>query len=115
MRTILLALCLFVSCAASADIYSFSLLSAGGNLQGAPGSTIGWGYSIENQSSTLWLVTTGVNSDGFLNATPNLIFDFPVIGPGASATAGLLELTWNASAPIGFVNSGAFDLSAEWW
>jgi hypothetical protein len=30
-------------------------------------------------------------------------------------STGLLALTWGASAPLGFVNAGNFDLSAQWW
>jgi hypothetical protein len=58
-----------------------------------------------------------------MNGTPNLLFDFPDLAPGASVTvpfnastsAGLLELTWDASSPVGLVDSGTFDLSAEWF
>jgi hypothetical protein len=28
---------------------------------------------------------------------------------------GLYELLWDVSAPVGFVNSGNFTLSGEWW
>jgi hypothetical protein len=59
----------------------------------------------------------------FLNGVPNAIFDFPILAPGTNATeifdpnapSGLYELTWDATAHPGFVNSGLFDLSAEWW
>lgn len=123
MRKVLLALCLFAIPALPADIYNFNSLPADGNIAGSPGETIGWGYSLQNQSSALWLVTTELNSSGFLNSTPKLIFDFPAVAPGASVTlpydpssgAGLYEMTWAASAPLGFVNSGTFDLSAQWW
>jgi len=106
-----------------ADDYSFSLLPGSGNVSGAPGSTVGWGYSITNDSSTYWLMTTDLNADPFLNGTPNLIFDFPGLAPGTTVTepfdpiapAGLYELTWDNSAPPGFANSGNFVVSAEWW
>jgi hypothetical protein len=68
-------------------------------------------------------VTTALSADSFLNGTPTLLFDFPIIAPGATVTeafnagtgTGLYQLTWNAGAPNGFVNSGLFILSAEWW
>lgn len=109
--------------AMAADIFTFSPLPVDGKIAGAPGSTIGWGYTIHNESGTHWLVTTGLNAGAFVNATPNAIFDFPDLAPGATATvafdaaipAGLYELTWNSSAPLGFTNAGDFVLSAAWW
>lgn len=109
--------------AAWAGTLDFSVLPTTGHLPGAPGSTIGWGYSLTNESSTDWLVTTALNTGPFLHAVPTLVFDFPVLNPGASVTVpfdfsvstGLFELTWDSSAPIGFSNSGNFVLSAEWW
>lgn len=107
----------------AADIYTFNLLPADGGIAGSPGSTIGWGYTIENESSSLWLVTTGLDSGVFQHDTPSLIFDFPDIAPGETVTvpfnaitsAGLEQLTWDLSAPLGFVNSGRFVLEAQWW
>jgi hypothetical protein len=123
MRFLILTFCTFAMGASGADIYTFSLLPSSGNLQGAPGSTAGFGYSIQNQSSSFWLVTTALNSDSFQNASPHVIFDFPSLAPGGTATepydsathTGLFEVTWNASAPIGSTDSGNFVLSAEWW
>jgi len=115
---------------ARGDTYTFSLLPASGDVSGLPGSTVGWGYSITNDSSADWLVTSDLTSDPFLNGTPNLTFDFPDLGPGATVTVpfslvattgcpappcGLYELTWDTTAPAGFVNSGDFTLSAQWW
>jgi len=108
---------------ARADSYSFGLVPAGGSVSGPPGSAIGWGYTITNDSTTNWLVTSGLSSDPFVYGTPNLIFDFPDLAPGATFTvsfdpsisAGLFDLTWDASAPVGFANNGTFDLSAQWW
>jgi len=123
MRTFALTLLLSVAPAFAADIYNFSLIPAGGNIQGTPGSAIGWGYSIENQSSTLWLVTTALDSGAFQHGLPSVLFDFPDVAPGETVTVafdavlsvGLQSLLWDASAPIGFINSGDFILSAEWW
>jgi len=106
-----------------ADSYSFGLIPADGKVAGPPGSTVGWGYSITNESNQYWLVTVALNAGSFLNGTPNAIFDFPILAPGNNATeifdpnapSGLYELTWDATAPSGFINSGLFTLSAEWW
>ena len=122
-RLSLLTLCFCAIPGIAADVYTFSLLPSDGNINGAPGSTIGWGYQLQNQSTSDWLVTTGLNAGSFQNAAPDLIFDFPDLAPGATATvafnaatsAGLYELTWSATAPLNFTNSGTFALSAQWW
>jgi hypothetical protein len=107
----------------TAEIYTFSLLPGSGDIAGAPGETIGWGYSIENQSTTYWLVPTSVDPGAFQSGTSNLIFDFPIVAPGSSVTApfdanaltGLMAFTWDTSVPPGTVESGLFLLNAEWW
>jgi hypothetical protein len=106
-----------------ADSFTFSTLPGTGNVAGPAGSTVGWGYSLSNQSLTDWLVTTAISAGTFLYGTPSAIFDFPILAPGATISVpfsavgglGLYQLTWSATAPGGFVNSGTFDLSAEWW
>jgi hypothetical protein len=103
--------------------FTFDLLPGGGAISGPAGSTIGWGYSITNESATDWLVTTGLNADSFVDGTPSLLFDFPTIAPGSVVTVpfdaltstGLYMLTCDAAAPVGSLNSGTFILSAQWW
>src|ERR1035437_6525673 len=104
----------FLTCPVSADVL-FTLLPADGNVFGSPGSTVGWGYSLANNDPTNWFLTILLNSDSFANGTPSLLFDFPIVAPGATVsvpydpgTAGLYELTWDIGAPVGFVNSGNF-------
>ncbi len=101
--------------------WTFSTIPASGDVSGSAGSTVGWGYTITNLDSTDWLVLSGLTSDPFANGTPNLLFDFPIVAPGATVSvaydgvSGLYELTWDAGAPIGFVNSGRFTASADWY
>ena len=105
------------------DIIDFSLIPGDGAVAGPPGSTVGWGYSITNNSLTDWFLPTVLNSDSFANGIPAVLFDFPMVAPGASISVsfdsgtatGLYELTWDGGAPVGFVNSGNFVLSAQWW
>jgi hypothetical protein len=114
-----LAAWLFSATAASAApfTFSFGLLPAGGAISGEAGTTIGWGYTITNESDS-WLEILNLDSDSFLNALPDpSIFDFPILAPGATATmafnatlAGLFQLTWDATAPVGFTNVGTFRL-----
>src|SRR6516165_2324325 len=75
------------STSAFADTYTFAADPLSGNIQGLPGSTIGWGYSITNNSATDWLVTANLAANVFTNATPDAsLFDFPTIAPGATAS-----------------------------
>jgi len=124
MRTLLLAICLSAVPGLAADIYTFSISPA--ETVSGPGcvpTVTGWGYTLQNQSSSDWSVTTGLNAGTFLYATPQLIFDFPDLAPRASVTvpydpitpAGLYQILWNQNAPTGFANSGAFTLTAQWW
>jgi hypothetical protein len=131
IRLAVILFCLFcamgvVLCAcpaARADSFTFSTLPANGAISGPPGSTVGWGYSISNQSTTNWLVLTGLSADVFPNGTPSAaLFDFPTIAPTTTLTvayvpgvAGLYELTWDVTAPVGFTNLGSFILSGEFW
>lgn len=118
-----MALMLLVAGAAHADgVVSFSALPA--DISGPPGSTVGWGYSITNDTSD-WLQTMNVDQGIFQHGTFTSLFDFPVIAPGATVTVdfvftngtgidtGLGEFAWDANAPAGFVNSGLFVLSYD--
>jgi hypothetical protein len=107
-----------------ADSFTFSLIPSNGTISGIAGSTIGWGYSITNNSSADWLVPVNLTSSPFADGTPDATpFDFPIVAPGATTTEaydmatdmGLFALTWDSNAPTGFTNIGVFTLSAEWW
>lgn len=124
MRTLVLAICLSALPGGAANIYSFGV-SPAENVIGPGGlpTVTGWGYTIHNESGSDWLVTTNLTAGAFLYATPTLLFDFPDVAPGATAdvpynpvtAAGLYQILWSSSAPSGFVNSGTFTLSAQWW
>lgn len=112
---------LLPSWAAWGDSFSFTALPA--DVAGPAGSTVGWGYTIANESTTSWLVLTALDAGVFDHGTPTSLFDFPSLAPGAIAgvsfdpanQVGLYELTWDATAPVGFVNTGLFTLQGEWW
>ena len=105
-------------------VYTFATDPVSGDIQGAAGATIGWGYSITNEDSTHWLVPTDLAADPIPNSTPDAsVFDFPVIAPNTTASlvfdpvagTGLYGLTWDSTAPIGFFATGNFTLDAQWW
>lgn len=106
---------------ADGDSFAFSTDPSSGAVSGAAGTTVGWGYSITNASSSDWLVIIDVNTTSdFSNGTADSsIFDFPIIAPGQTDSqvfsnsdgTGLYELAWNSSAPVGASNSGQFDVT----
>jgi len=115
------SLLLLGSGSAFADAISLTLIPATGDVSGRAGSTVGWGYNITNDTSN-WLVTMSLSPDVFQNGTPDTIFDFPALAPSSSVTAnfvadvsGLYQLTWDTTAPAGFVNSGTFVLSSDYY
>lgn len=106
---------------AHAALVDFSVFPNNGDVSGEPGTTVGWGYSITNNSSN-YLVTTSINADLFQYGMPLAIFDFPVIAPGSTVmetfsvdTSGLFQLLWDIDAPLGFVNAGLFYLSSYFY
>jgi hypothetical protein len=123
MRIVVVVSMLWISQTAFADSFTFTTTPASGDVFGTAGSTVGWGYTITNESLTDWLFAANITADLFDQGTLNLLFDFPILAPGATASLafdalaglGLYELTWDATAPVGFSNSGVFTLSAEWW
>jgi hypothetical protein len=130
--SILLALGLTILCvtaSAFADDTTLTLIPASGDVSGPPGSTVGWGYTITNNTAE-WIQTMNVSAHPFQNGTPNLIFDFPAVAPDGSVTldfslvatpscvsppCGLYELTWDSGAPKAFTNSGTFTVSSDFF
>lgn len=101
--------------------WDFDTIPASGDVAGPPGSTVGWGYTISNPDPVNWLSLTGVSADVFLNGSPLVLFDFPTVAPSTilnvpyDGVNGLYQLSWDATAPVGFVNNGTFILSADWF
>lgn len=101
----------------------------GPSIFGPPGSTVGWGYQIVNDTAN-WLESLNLAADVFTNGTPNAIFDFPLVAPNStlvvpfSQTAsgacavpdcGLFEFTWDVGAPVGASNAGVFAITGEFF
>ncbi len=76
--------------AMAADIYTFTVPDAV-TVESLAGLTTGWGYSLHNESRSLWLVTTGLSVSAFQpvhfsTPPPILLFDFPDLAPCATVT-----------------------------
>ena len=107
---------------AQALSFGFETLPADGQLQAAPGATVGWGYRITNGSADRWLALAALDAGVFSLGTPDAsLVDFPILAPDTSlevpydGTSGLFAFRWSASAPPGFTNQGVFTLSADWY
>lgn len=106
-----------------ASDWMFETIPADGSIAGPAGSTIGWGYATVNNSPDYWLYLFDISSSvEFPHAVATKApFDFPVLAPGESLNRpydgqqGLVELTWNHNAPVGFSTSGMFEITAFWY
>jgi hypothetical protein len=111
------------------DEVTLTLVPASGSVAGPPGSTVGWGYTITNNTAE-WIQTMSLSSDPFLGGTPNQIFDFPAVDPDSSVTlnfsltatascafppCGLYELTWDSMAPQGLTTGGTFTIASDFF
>jgi hypothetical protein len=90
------------------DSFSFTIVPNSSDVLATPGSTVGWGYSITNNSTSDYLeltdiaATVSLTEDG---APDTNIFDLPILGPGPGSTitedydpiayVGLLQFTWS--------------------
>lgn len=102
--------------------FGFETLPANGEIDAAPGATVGWGYQITNTASDRWLVIQALDAGVFSQGTPDAsLFDFPILAPGTSldvpydGASGLFAFRWSAAAPPGFTNQGHFTLAADWY
>jgi len=109
----------FAALGARADSLTFVLIPP--DVSGPAGTTVGWGFSITNDSSTDYLDLSGIDSDLFasVNGIPDAsIFPFPNLAPGETATQiydpvaglGLFQFTWNLGVATGTTETGKFRL-----
>ena len=107
-----------------ADTFTFSTVPPSGTISVQGGQTMGWGYSLTNNSTNLWLVTLDLNATTFLFGTGDASpFDFPVLPPGGTVTvpydpsvpSGLYAYTAFKNAPVNAKDFAAFTLTAEFW
>ncbi len=118
--TLLGILVLAASAAVAGPLDPVLDLLPAGNITGAPGSTIGWGYEIIN-NSTSWYLPVSVSAPVFVDGVPTLIFDYPSVGPGATViqpytgTLGFLQLALFSSATVGHIDQGTVILSGEYF
>jgi PEP-CTERM motif len=110
---------LMMGAAAHAESITLSTLPASGAVSGTPGSTVGWGYTLTNNSAANFFISESIDSSLFLsaNGTPDAsIFDFPTLAPLQTVSLaydplnllGLFQFTWNTNVPVGTTETGNF-------
>jgi PEP-CTERM motif len=119
LGVVLAAAFAFAAPAVRGDSLTFTVLPP--DISGSPGETIGWGYSITNNSTTDYLDISNVDSSLFTIGTADntpFIFSFVTIAPGATETQaydpanllGLFEVAIDPNATLGAMDSGHFGL-----
>ena len=106
----------------------FTTLPTDGAITVSPLETVGWGYSIQNQTAN-YLLPIGLSNSGVLLGALFDIFDYPVVDPGQTAfqayafnapggfgnSLGLFEYTAPADLPIGLDQTGTFMLTYQFY
>ena len=74
----------FAAHARADDSFTFTTVPNPGVVSTTPGSPVGWGYTLTNNSSTDYLVTLDVYGDVVLDTLGTVdtsIFDLPIVAP----------------------------------
>jgi len=111
---------MLVTATAQADSVVFVAVPTA--ITSAPGSTVGWGYSITNDTPDYIFAGTlnaGATQAGVFDFT---VFDFPIIAPGATVAQaydpnlfGLAQFTWDLNAAPGTINTGFFVIGLDFF
>jgi hypothetical protein len=110
---------LFATHAARADSLTFTVTPT--DVSGPAGTTVGWGFTITNTSTTMYLDISAIDSTLFLAADGTAdasIFNFPNVAPVDTVTQsydpadnlGLFQFTWNTGVAVGTTETGTFTL-----
>lgn len=91
-----------------------TLIPAGGNLAGAPGTVVGWGFTFTYNALSDWAILTGSQFTG--SPVYGTYFDYlglptsPLYVAGPSPESSTVEQAWSPSAnpPLGI---GEFDIN----
>jgi hypothetical protein len=119
----LIALCAAVAIVATvapSQASSITLLP-NSSITGVRGTTIGWGYTIENTDALLYLLVVPFGAqvlfgDAAVSLDP---YDFPTVGPASSVSQaytgalGLISLSIFLNAPVGQIITG--EVFGEMW
>ena len=101
--------------------FTFALDPENGSVAGAPGRTVGWGFTLRNQDPANWLEVYALDADPFAFGDPEPL-SFPIVGPGATVVEafvrnvqGLFQVTIDRDAPLGPLDSGVFQIFVQWY
>src|ERR1700733_12758522 len=109
MKTITIRLIIILGAFAVAGYAQTLTVLPAVQITGTPGSTIGWGYSITDTSTTDDLEPFSLSAGAFPgNLDPNAIFDYPVIAPGQTVTE--LFSTTALNGPCTVLDCGLYEV-----
>ena len=93
--------------------WTFDTIPSGGSVSAPSPGLAQWGYTIQNMSPTLWLVTRKLQS-GSVSCQRHWSAHvrLPSVAPGATLSGPLFEFTWDPGVPNGTQNTGFFYLTA---
>jgi hypothetical protein len=101
--------------------FTFALDPESGAVAGAPGRTVGWGFTLRNQDPANWLEVYAIDADPFAFGDPEPL-SFPIVGPGTTVVEafvrnvqGLFQVTIDRDAPLGPLDSGVFQVFVQWY
>jgi len=108
-----------IGAVAHADTITLSTLPPSGAVSGTPGSTVGWGYTLTNNSAANFFISESVDSSLVLSANGTAdasVFDLPTLAPLQTVSLGydplnllgLFQFTWNTNVSVGTKETGNF-------
>lgn len=112
MKRIALAVLTVVSlaaCAQATPIPTITLTPATGDVIGAPGAVVGWGFTLTYTATSDWVVLTGSEFTGstvYGNYVDYLSLSFYVAGPAPESST--INQPWVSSSQLG---TGEFDIN----
>lgn len=121
MSTLALTAGLATGAEAAPFSFTFALDPEDGAVAGAPGRTVGWGFTLRNQDPANWLEVYAIDADAFTFGDPEPL-SFPIVEPGATVAEafvrnaqGLFQVTIDRDAPLGPLDSGFFRIFVQWY
>ena len=98
--------------------FVLQLIPASGDLEGLPGSTLTYDYTVTNPNATTYyldLTTLSWSSPPAWASFTDLFTNGPTIAPGGTATGNLVQVAILPTAIGGSTYSGTFTVYGDYW
>ncbi len=110
--SLFVAAAVFAACV-QADTLSLTLIPTGGEVAGAPGTVVGWGFTLTDTVADEWIVLDdsyvggGLNTGVYGNYVDYVVSQFVVAGPAPESST--VAEPWDQATTMG---TGEFDIFA---